>query len=184
MTLTDAERCTATCKATGTRCKRRHSPGLNVCVMHGGGSKMSRAKSARFLAENKIRKSLDTVEVREVTDPLAEFSRLVSEVVTWKDALAVHVAALNEYRFTDAKGGEQLRAEVALWERAMVHAGKLLETWVRLGLDTLVVEMHVRVTKIQVDELSRGVEAGLGAIQVRDDERKRFFAAMAKSMRS
>ncbi len=171
-------------KRNGEQCKNEAMTGIPVCYHHGGNLPAPMAKSKRTLAENKLRKSIDTVEVREVTDPLAEFSRLVSEVVTWKDALAVHVAALNEYRFTDAKGGEQLRAEVALWERAMVHAGKLLETWVRLGLDTLVVEMHVRVTKIQVDAMTRGLDAYRAAANVGDAEHEAGLAAMAAAMRS
>ena len=193
MTLTDAERCTATAKHSGERCGRRHSPGLNVCVMHGGGSKLSRAKSARFLAENKIRKSLDTVEIREVTNPLAEFRSLVSEMITWKDHVATHVAELDGKLTLLLEGAEigehtlvvteQLKAVVPLYERALDRAGKFLDMWTRLGIDAMMADMQIRVTEIQVAALGRGHEAYRVAANVGEVEHQAGLTAMAKAMR-
>lgn len=43
-------RCTATSKQSGQRCKRWPIPGGHVCVMHGGGSPLVKAKAEQRLA--------------------------------------------------------------------------------------------------------------------------------------
>ena len=158
--------------------------GQTRCDMHGGKTPSKLAKAARTLAEDKVRRSLNEVGIREVENPLAELRALTGEVVAWKDALAAHVAALGEhYRFTDDKGAEQLRAEVALYERALDRAGKLLETWARLGIDAMLADMQVRVTEGQVKALTTGLEAYRAAAGVDDAAHEAGLAAMAKAMR-
>lgn len=117
-----------------------------------------RKKAARRLAEDAVRRSLDQVEVREITDPIAELTRMAGEVVAWKDALASHVAALkHSYRFTDDKGAEHLDARVALYERAMDRARQFLETWVKLGLE----ERLVRVSEMQAAKVASIVKRAI-----------------------
>lgn len=45
------EKCTATSKQSGERCKRYPVPGLTVCKMHGGGSKAAKQAAARNIAQ-------------------------------------------------------------------------------------------------------------------------------------
>lgn len=152
--------------------------------MHGGKTPAARSAASRRLAEDKVRRSLDEIEVREVENPLLELQRLTGEVVAWKDALATHVASLvDAYRFTDEKGSEQLRAEVALYERALDRAGKFLEMWARLGLDAMLAEMQVRVTEGQVKALTSGLEAYRTAAGVGDAEHEAGLVGLAKAMR-
>ena len=153
--------------------------------MHGGKTPAARAAASRRLAEDKVRRSLDEVEVREVENPLVELQRLTAEVVAWKDALASHVAALgDDYRFLDDKGAEQLRAQVALYERGLDRAGKFLELWARLGIDAMLAEMRVRVTQAQVAAMTRGLEAYRKAAGVEGVEHEAGLAAMAKAMKA
>lgn len=185
--LPDQMRCTAKTKASGgtERCTQPRIHGATVCRMHGGAARQVKAAAARRLAETKVRKALDEVGVREVTNPLEELRALTGEVVAWKDALANHVAALEDrYRFTDEKGAEQLRAEVALYERALDRAGKILETWARLGLDAMLADMQVRVTSTQVDALTAGLDAYRSAAGVGDVEHRAGLDAMAEAMRA
>lgn len=152
--------------------------------MHGGTAPQVKAAARRRLAESKVRQALDEVGIREVENPLEELRALTGEVVAWKDALARHVAALEDrYRFTDDKGGEQLRAEVALYERAMDRAVKVLETWARLGIDAMLADLRVRVTEAQVDGMVRGLEAYRKAAQVPAEAHARGIEAMAVAMR-
>lgn len=176
--------CVARSKRTGEPCGNRPVTGSTVCRMHGGSAKQVRFAGRRRLAESKIRKALDQVEIREVDNPLAELRALTGEVVAWKDALATHVAALaDSYRFTDDKGAEQLRAEVALYERALDRSGKFLEMWARLGIDAMLAEMQVRVTEGQVAALTRGLDAYRKAACVDDEAHQAGLAALAKEMR-
>ena len=158
--------------------------GATVCHAHGGRAPQVKAAAARRLAETKVRKALDEVGVREVTNPLEELRALTGEVVAWKDALATHVAHLEDrYRYQDAKGGEQLRAEVALYERALDRAGKLLETWARLGIDAMLADMQVRVTSTQVDALTAGLDAYRKAAGIDGDAHQRGLDALAGVLR-
>ena len=158
--------------------------GVGRCKLHLGNTPNHRKAGARMLAESKARQALDEVGVREVDNPLAELRALTGEVVAWKDALARHVAALEDsYRYRDDKGGEQLRAEVALYERALDRAGKLLETWARLGIDSMLADMHVRVTAMQVDALSAGLEAYRDAAGVDGAAHARGLEALAGALR-
>lgn len=152
--------------------------------MHGGSAPQVKRAGARRLAESKVRKALDEVGIREVDNPLAELRSLTGEVLAWKDALANHVAALEDrYRHTDDKGGEQLRAEVALYERAMDRAAKVLETWARLGLDSMLADMEVRVQQAQVDRVVAGLEAYRAAAGIGDEAHRAGLAALAGVLR-
>lgn len=159
--------------------------GQQRCDMHGGKTPAKIAAARRTLAEDKVRRSLEQVEVREVENPLEELRRLTGEVVAWKDALASHVASLGKrLRFLDDKGAEQLRAEVALYERGLDRAGKFLEMWARLGIDAMLADMRIRVTEAQTAALTRGLEAYRTAAGVGDEDHQAGLAAMAKAMRS
>jgi hypothetical protein len=70
-----------------------------------------------------------------VRDPLLELSKLAAEAVHWKEALGARVNALNELRFTDAKGTEQLASEVALYERALDRTARFLDLLVKSGFE-------------------------------------------------
>src|SRR5204863_9628747 len=98
-----------------------------------GPQAVTRAKA--LMAVYKIPRTLDDAEITEIDDPFAAFAAVVSEAVALKDALASHVAALPSLDITTEKGGEQARAAVQLYERAMDRAGKLLGQWVALGLE-------------------------------------------------
>lgn len=55
------ERCTATSKQSGERCKRRPHPGSNVCVIHGGGSPQAK-RSARQRLNDLLDPALDALQ--------------------------------------------------------------------------------------------------------------------------
>jgi hypothetical protein len=173
-------RCTATSSRTGERCRAHPVLGATVCVAHGGRAPQVRAAAARRLADAKLRKALDQVEVREVDDALAEFRRLMSEVVAFKDLAAAHVAALEDrIRSTDHVGAEQLRAEVSLYERALDRAGKLLGDWVRLGIE----ERMARVHEAQAAALGAALDKGLAAAGVTVDQRRRAIEVVREELR-
>lgn len=175
-------RCVAKTKR-GTDCRNPPVPGATVCKFHGGYAPQVRAKAARRLAADRVRRSLADIEIREVDNPLFELRALTGEVIAWKDALASHVAALEDtYRFTSDEGAEHLDARVALYERGLDRAGRFLEMWARLGIDAMLAEMQVRVTEGQVAAMGRGLDAYRLAAGVSDEAHQEALAAMAKAM--
>lgn len=141
----DPRRCNGTSKQTGKPCQLFPVPGATVCRFHGGGAPQVRAAARRRLAQQEAAASLAEVGVYPVTNPVEAFADLVSEVVALKDHFADRVAQLESLRYTSTWNTEQMRTEVALYERALDRSGRLLAQWVSLGLETRRVEMSQQV---------------------------------------
>lgn len=136
--LPDELRCTATAKS-GERCRQPHIAGATVCKTHGGSVKRVKAAAERRVAEAKVQtKALKLLEkeqgITAVTDPVKVLCELAGEALAFKDVLAAHIQELRQMRFTDDKGAEQLRAEVALYERALDRSEKFASNLAKLGI--------------------------------------------------
>src|ERR1700722_6501204 len=104
----DARFCTATSKRSGDRCKRRASPGSNVCSMHGSRSPQARTKARMRLADESARTALAEVGADPLTAPLRALGALAGEVVGLKDILAAKVDELRGWTYTDRPGREEV----------------------------------------------------------------------------
>ena len=98
--------------------------------MHGGRT----AKARERAAEEEARKQIARLDLPPVEDPLSELAKVCAQVVAWKDSMAGRVNELNSLRYS-TEGGEQLRAEVALWERALDRCERFLTAMARLDID-------------------------------------------------
>lgn len=78
----------------------------------------------------------------EYVDPLEELHRLAGEVLMWRDVCRELVGALPELRYRAGAAGEQVRAEVGLYERSLERAEKLLADLVRLGIEERLVKLN------------------------------------------
>jgi hypothetical protein len=114
--------------------------GQNVCYVHGGNARQNLdAARRRQLEEDANRALVDEFsgqQIEPVTNPLEELSRLAGEVVAWKNLLAEKITMLAEWRY-EAGGhlGEQLRAEIALFERSLDRCGAVLTSIAKLNID-------------------------------------------------
>lgn len=97
-----------------------------------------------------------TYDLPEQSDPLQELLRLSREVITWKDAMRVMVGELTEIRYKSG-AGEQIRAEIRLYENAMDRAARVLTDIVRLGIE----DRLSRIDEAQVALVSTAVLAAL-----------------------
>jgi hypothetical protein len=158
--MNDDRRCTARSSQTGERCKKAAVLGGTVCENHGGAAPQVRAAAERRLAERAALRRLDQVGVRPIQNPLTALAELAEEAVALKSVLAQRVAALSEFRYEGRSGTEQLRAEVALYERAMDRAARLLRDWVQLGFD----ERLVRLSEEQGRQLAGVIDQVVSAL--------------------
>jgi hypothetical protein len=147
--------------------------GIGRCKFHGGNTRNQRVAARTELADLEARQVLATLEVTPVGDPFAALSRLAGQVVAWQEAISSIVNQLGDrIRYEGASGSEQLRAEIALYERAMDRTGQILGLIAKLNIE----DRMARVTERQADALVSALEAALAAAGVTgtaaDDARK------------
>lgn len=134
--MTSRERCRATSRRSGERCRRWPAPGQAVCASHGAKSPQARAKAAERLAVEAARADAEQLLGHRATagvdDPLRVLAEVTAEAVALKDALAARVNALKSMRYSaPGAGTEQIRAEMLLYERSLDRVAKLSDTLAR-----------------------------------------------------
>jgi len=101
---------------------------------------------------------LAQLDVAPVSDPFTELSKLAGQVTVWKDQLAAKVNDLTALRYeAHGAGTEQLRAEVALFERALDRCMTVLVAMTKLGIE----ERLARISERQAETVLRAVDAAL-----------------------
>ncbi|MFB6955456.1 hypothetical protein ACFCYB_00110 [Streptomyces sp. NPDC056309] len=158
--------------------------GQNVCRYHGGATKKARTAAARRIAEEEVadatRRALAVLDVEPIDNPLTALSELAGQVVAWKDRLSFRVNALERIRYEDDKGAEQLRAEVALYERAMDRCINVLATIGRLKID----ERLAAISEKQADLVITAIEAALAHAGITGEQAAQAKKVAARHLRS
>ncbi|MFC7488785.1 hypothetical protein ACOCJ7_07150 [Knoellia sp. CPCC 206453] len=156
-------RCSARAKSTGKQCQRAPIRGGSVCLVHGGTAPQVQASAARRLeveeVEAEVRNLIAFESFEGVTDPLTVLSELAARALATEDALARRVndlASSDSMRYRAAGAGtEQLRAEVALWERWHTIAARHAETLAKFNFE----ERRVRLSERQGDLVAEVLKA-------------------------
>jgi len=126
-------------------------------------------KAAPVIAAHEALVELARRGVQPVDNPLAALAGLAGEIVTVKDIFRERVARLQEesWRYQDDKGGEQLRAELALYERALDRSARVLADIARLKIDERLAaiteaqgQMVAAVIVAVLERLDLGEQAG------------------------
>lgn len=137
--------------------------GTGRCRLHGGNTRNQRAAARAEKAEQDAHRLLAQLDVQPVDDPFAALSRLAGQVLAWQEAISRIVNDLGDrVRYEGGAGAEQLRAEIALYERAMDRTGSILGMIAKLNIE----DRMARVTERQADALISALEAGLAAAGV------------------
>lgn len=142
----DEERCTATSKQTHERCKRRvrkelRRGGVTVCRMHGGNLPQVIRAAANRTPEARAKRYLEERGYEPIDDPITVLADLAGEAVAMKDYFRSQIESLRY----EHRAGEQLRAEVALYERAMDRCSKIVTDIMKLGI----AERRARIEEAQ-----------------------------------
>lgn len=132
-------KCSARSSSTKAPCGNRPARGSTVCWKHGGKAPQVKAKAQERVAEEKARKALGKLNevlgpVEPVANPLLALSTIAAEAMRWKQVVAERVAHLEEMRYKGVSG-EQVRAEIVLFERALDRCAGVLANIVRLNID-------------------------------------------------
>jgi len=149
--------------STGRRCTSKAVEGYPLCQKH-----LSTASIGEIALVRSKDLAFDKITGHYVDNPLEELANLVSEVMIYKDFCAQEVARLHgEFRY-EGRGGEQLRAEVALYERSLDRAGKLLIEWAKLNID----ERLMRIEEAKAATIIEIIRRSLSSAELTEDQRK------------
>ncbi|WP_143765234.1 hypothetical protein [Catenulispora acidiphila] len=178
----DGRRCTGRISGishpefAGERCRKGALPGQTVCAKHGGSAPQAKVAAARRIVEAELMEQAATLVGAPVDNPLTELANLAGRARAWMELLQGRVEKLLE-DFDDAEerrdreggnaknrgiryqagAGEQLRAEVSLYERSMDRLGKFLADYGRLGID----ERLAKITESQAERVIAAIDAAL-----------------------
>ncbi|MGW2520451.1 hypothetical protein ACWC09_26250 [Streptomyces sp. NPDC001617] len=156
-------------------------PGTGRCRLHGGSTPTQKQAAHTAQAEANARKALATLNVESVDNPLAALSRLAGQAVAWQEALADCVNRLGDrIRYEGVGGAEQLRSEIALYERAMDRCGQILGLIARLNID----ERLAAITEAQAEKIMGAIDAALIAADVQGDAKTAAKQVAARHLRS
>lgn len=156
-------KCTSKSKRTGKRCKRDPAIGLDKCAIHCGLSKAQRDEiAARFLAEQKARKAVETYGLpRDIspTDALLEEVRYSAGHVAWLRAKVAELEAADlvwgmteqvdkgatEFAGVDTTHAATVNVWLDLYFRERKHLLDLTKTAISVGIE----ERRVRLAEAQ-----------------------------------
>lgn len=135
----------ANAKGEWRQCQLSPLEGQDHCRSHGGAAPRSQQAAEQRVAEEKIRKTLGRLTSTPVTNPLEDLLALGGKAKAWMELLETHVAELERLRYS-TEGGEHIRGEIVLFERAMESCRKVLVDVARLDIDSRL----MRVTEGQI----------------------------------
>lgn len=142
--------CDGRCK-DGRPCKGPAVTGSDKCRMHLG------KKAGPVIVEARARELFGKVvpDVVPVDNPLAAYAEFAGEVMAWKDLMATLLEDLRTLDVTTSSQGEQTRATVQAYERAMDRANTVLSSYARLRID----DRLAAISKQQANTVMRAIEA-------------------------
>ncbi len=174
----------------GEPCRARPKTGSVLCGAHGGHlPKVKRAAQFRLARDEAqqelIRRMKDDRQGRQ--DAVTELDRLAAEVIVFKDICRERIEQLNQIRY-EGKTGEQIRAEIILYERALDRCNTVLATNIKLGiaerkqkLDEAQALLMVGVIKTILNRLDLSREQKAIAVKVVPEELRAISAAVQAS---
>lgn len=155
--------------------------GIGHCKLHGGKTKGQRLQADRVRADREVRAVLADLDVAPVDDPLTALMQLAGQVLAWQEATATLVNRLgDEVRYEGMAGGEQLRAEVQLYERSMDRAEKVLSSIGRLNIE----ERLAQISEAQAERVIAAIDAALTAAGLSGDQASKARQVAARHLRA
>lgn len=172
-------KCGAKLRGKDQTCKKHPLKDQKRCQLHGGKAPRAQAKAAEVQAERKLRKVLDDLEITPIENPLTALAGLAGEVVRWKELLASRVGAMESLGYS-GENGEQIKAEVQLYERSMDRAVSVLDKIARLDIDGRLAAIDEQRALM----VEKAIEAAFDALDLPLDQRQRAWGAVAIHLRS
>lgn len=150
--------------------------GSGNCKYHCGSTPNGRKAALAEQAE----RLLYRYDAAPAANPLEALQALAGRVLAMEQAIGDAVNNLGSIRYGTDEGGEQLRAEVSVLERAMDRAGRLLTDIARLNIDERLAKIEEAKAKVIVE----AVEVALAAAGIRGQAAVEPKRAAARHLRA
>lgn len=169
---------------TGKRCTRIVAAGEKVCFKHGGHVTATQAKArerrAEYAAKGQLMKDAEKRGINRMEDAVEELELIASEAIAFKNICRLRLEAIgDEWRYS-SRAGEQLRAEVAVYERAIDRCDKVLTNYVRLGI----AEKRVKIAEAQAMILVGVIQNILGRLDLTRDQKRIAATVVPEELRA
>lgn len=115
-------------------CRRSPAKGQDVCPKHGGAKPSAKVAGEQRDAEEKARAAVEKLGAAgtPVTDPIGTLCAIAGRAVELMNQFGARVADLALP--ADGLHAETARAEIALYQRAISEAAKVVESIIRMGI--------------------------------------------------
>lgn len=157
--------------------------GFGPCSSHGGNSQNGRLTAVQDQIMTEAKTQLNRLGHAEpVEDPLTKLSEIAGEAVMWKDIMAERIMELqdDEWRYQDAKGAEQLRSEVLLWERAIDRCERFLTAMARLRID----ERLAKISEAQAAIVTKAIVMTMAEIGLNREQQEEARQVVVRHLRA
>jgi P27 family predicted phage terminase small subunit len=144
-------------------------PGTGRCKLHGGCAPSSVIAGINAGAERLLYQR----DAPPVTDPLSALQRLAGRAAAWEDIIGEKVNEMRSIRYS-TEGGEQLRAEIAVMERAMDRLGKLLVDIAKLNIEDRLAGVRESTARMLEEALAAALQKSGADLSGQDAAREEF----------
>jgi hypothetical protein len=185
--------CAAFTVDMSTRCRYQPEPNSKYCRLH-----QKDEQSGRFEREALRRMSNvdpEVVVTKPKMNPLEALNTFIEQIMSWNDLAEKQIKKLkeDEWRYEDRAGGEQLRSEIAIYERSLDRGLRALQAVAKLNLaekyialsekqaELMFIVMIETLTQLGVDGNSREVQQVLlQNVQRLSNQSERKLAELTK----
>jgi hypothetical protein len=152
--------------------------GAGRCKLHGGCAPSGRIAALNEQAQRLLYKH----DAAPVADPLEALQRLAGRALALEETIGQLVNNLTSIRYEGGEegGAEQLRAEVAVLERAMDRCGRLLVDIAKLNIE----ERLAKVTEQQAELTMTALAAALGEMGLGLEKQREAKTRLARHLRA
>ena len=154
-------------KANGQPCPSWAMKGQLVCYKHGGASPQAKAAAQVRLAEQKAMTEIARLQVEPVGNALEALQHHAAIVIAWRDECSALVDELGDrMRYESTMRIEQLRSEVAIFERALDRATATLTALARCQTD----ERLAQISQRKAETLAAALAASLALAHLEPEQ--------------
>src|ERR1019366_8430656 len=125
-------------------------------------------------ADREARRLLGQLGISAVDNPLEALREQAAEILAWQAVCKSMLGGLSEVRYKAAGSGEQLRAEIGMWERSLDRSSRVLEALVRLNIESRLVKLE----ESKAELMSGALGWLLASFGIADNDTARSLVAM------